>query len=276
MELMPRPQPSSSIPADPDNHKQSFAEEGFLVFRGVVPREGLADLHLLMRREFERVRLAGTLFSGGGTLAGHLNCVPGQAARFVYDRLVQAGIIDVVRSLSDQPLRLPNLGCNFNLPGSVVQHWHMDRPFTRSFLIANVAVVETTLENGAMEAIPGSHRRFYPYWQFTLERAAMHLPSRRIPLGQGDVLVRTSSLWHRGMPNRTAQPRPMLAFTWEDGGSTHADPFQANGGQITFHQNWYRTNLPGRLRERVHITAPFTYEAYRVARSLFGTKGYDH
>jgi hypothetical protein len=255
---------------------QTFTEEGFLVFRDVVPRDRLTELHQQLRRSFERAHLAGTLFAGGGTLAGHLNCAPGEAARFAYDRLVEAGILDVVKALSAAALRLPNVGCNFNLPGSVVQHWHMDRPFTKSFLIANVAVVDTTLENGAMEVAPGSHRRFYKYWQFAVERAAMHLPSRRVPLRQGDVLVRTSSLWHRGMPNQTDQPRPMLAFTWEDGGSAHADPFQADGGQIAFRQNWYGSDLSGRLRERVHVTAPFTYDAWRFARSLVGTKGYDH
>jgi hypothetical protein len=254
----------------------AMLEEGFVVIPEVVPRQLLADLHQRMRREFDRVYLSGALFEGGGTRAGHLNCCPGEAARPVHERLAAAGILDLVQSLSDQPLRRPNLGCNFNLPGSVVQHWHTDRPFTRSFLIANVAVVDTELENGAMEAVPGSHRRFYPYWQFTLERAAGRLPSRRVPLRQGDVLVRTSSLWHRGMPNRTAQPRPMLAFTWEDGGSAEADPFQAGGGQMVFRQNWYRSDLPGRLRERVHVAAPITYEAYRFARSLVGTKGYDH
>jgi ectoine hydroxylase-related dioxygenase (phytanoyl-CoA dioxygenase family) len=276
MNLLPETQAPSRIPTPLDSHRQSFAEEGFLVFRDVVPRQRLADLHQRLRREFERAQLAGTLFAGGGTLAGHLNCAPGEAARFVFDCLIDAGIIDIIEALSDRPLRLPNVGCNFNLPGSVVQHWHMDRPFTKSFLIANVAVVDTDLENGAMEGVPGSHRRFYKYWQFALERAAMRLPSRRIPLRQGDVLVRTSSLWHRGMPNRTSEPRPMLAFTWEDGGSAHADPFHVGGGEIAFRQNWYGSDLSGRLRERMYVAAPFTYDAWRIARSMVGTKGYDH
>lgn len=273
MMLAPQAAPSTA-PADP--FRQSFAEDGFLVWRDVVPREQLGELHRRLQVEFEKARLGGTLFEGGGTVAGHLNCAPGEAARFAYHRLLEAGIIDVIRALSPEPLRLPNVGCNFNLPGSVVQHWHMDRPYTRSFLIANVAVVDTDLENGAIEVMPGSHRRYYPYWQLALERAALHLPSRRVPLRRGDVLVRTSSLWHRGMPNRTQAARPMLAFTWEDGGSTEADPFRANGGQIVFRQNWYRSDLLGRLRERIHVAAPFTYEAYRFARSLVGTKGYDH
>jgi len=257
-------------------HRQSFAQDGFLVWRGVVSREKLAHLHRLLADEFVRARTAGRLFAGGGNLAGHLNCSPGEAARFAYDTLVDAGIIDVIRALSEKVVRLPNVGCNFNLPSSVTQHWHMDRPYTRDFMIANVAVVDTDLANGAIDVLPGSHRRFYKYWQLSLERAAGRLASQRVPLQQGDVLVRTSSLWHRGMPNHTSAPRPMLAFTWEDGGSLQADPFQAEGGKIAFRPNWYRPSLLGRFRERSYVVAPFTHDAYRFARSLFGTKGYDH
>jgi hypothetical protein len=78
------------------------------------------------------------------------------------------------------------------------------------------------------------------------------------------------------MPNHTATARPMLAFTWEDGGSTREDPFKVEDGQIVFRQNWYRPNLLGRLRERTFVAAPITYSTYRFVTSLFGTKGYDH
>jgi hypothetical protein len=274
MQLQTAPAPSAlgQLPS----YLQSFAEDGYLVFRGVVSREGLTALHRKMIAAYEQARADGTLFSGGGNLAGHLNCAPGEAARFVYDTLVQQGIIDVIKAISDKVVRLPNIGCNFNLPGSVTQHWHMDRPYTRDFMIANVAVVDTDLANGAMDAIPGSHRRYYRYWQFALEKAAGRLVGRRVPLRQGDVLVRTSSLWHRGMPNHTATARPMLAFTWEDGGTFAPNPFGADGGKIAFRPNWYRPDLLGRLRERTYVAAPFTYEAYRMARSLVGSKGYDH
>jgi hypothetical protein len=279
IEMQPGPAAAAPAPAplrSLEEHRTAFAEDGFLVWRGVVSPGRLGRLHQLMLAEFEAVRRSGRLFAGGGNLAGHLNCSPGEAARFAYDALVEHGIADVIRELAGAPLRLPNVGCNFNLPGSVTQHWHMDRPYTRSFLIANVAVVDTDLQNGAIDVIPGSHRRFYKYWRFALERAANRLPSRRVPLQRGDVLVRTSSLWHRGMPNHTTVARPMLAFTWEDGGSTQADPFQTETGKVTFRPNWYRPSLLGQLRERTYVAAPLTYEAYRFARSLVGSKGYDH
>ena len=75
------------------------------------------------------------------------------------------------------------------------------------------------------------------------------------------------------MPNKTSAPRPMLAFTWEDGGRD-GDPFAIHDGKIRFLQNWYRSNLVGRLRERTFVAAPITYSAVRFVRSLYSDRGY--
>jgi ectoine hydroxylase-related dioxygenase (phytanoyl-CoA dioxygenase family) len=252
----------------------TFAEQGYLIFRNVVSRERLSQLHEQLSQAFEEGKRSGKLFSGGGTISGHLNCFPGEAARFAYDALQAHGIVDLTKALFPKATRMPNVGCNFNLPKSVAQHYHADRNFLDHFMIANVAVVDTTVANGAIDMIPGSHKKFYKFWRFAMERVARG--STRIEMKQGDVLVRTSNVWHRGMPNLTAAPRPMLAFTWEDGGSVHPDPFAQEDGKIVFRQNWYQPTPLGRLRERTFVTAPITYSAYRFVTSLYGTKGYDH
>jgi hypothetical protein len=133
-------------------------------------------------------------------------------------------------------------------------------------MIANVAIVDTVIENGAIEVIPGTHKRFYKYTQFVLERR--YRDGVRVPLNQGDVLVRSSNLWHRGTTNRTSVPRPMLAMTWEDGGSDMQDPFVADGGKIRFLPNWFKPTRVGRLRERLFVKIPITYSALRFGRSL--------
>jgi hypothetical protein len=263
-----------ALPQDLEQYKQAFAEDGYLIFRNVVSRERLSQLFARILEEFERAKQSGRLFSGGGLISGHLNCFPGEESRFAYDTLQERGIIDLIKAIFPKAVRLPNVGCNLNLPNSVAQHYHADRNFTDHFMIANVAVVDTDLANGAMDLVPGTHKKFYKFWRFALER-----PDRgsiRLPMKQGDVVVRTSNVWHRGMPNHTAVARPMLAFTWEDGGSTREDPFKVEDGNIVFRQNWYRPNLAGRLRERTFVAAPITYSAYRFVTSLFGTKGYDH
>jgi hypothetical protein len=246
--------------------KQSYASDGCFVIRDVVSPERLVELHKALTQEFNAASQSGELFSGGGLTSGHLNCFPGVGARFVYDTLQDRGIIDLIKELHANVVRMPNVGCNFNLPGSHTQHYHIDRPFTREFMIANVAVVDTVVENGAIDVIPGTHKRFYKYTQFVLERPYRN--RRRVPMNCGDLLVRSSNVWHRGMPNRTAVPRPMLSLTWEDGGSNHEDPFTAEGGKIRFHPNWFRPTRLGRLREQVFVKVPIVYSALRFARSV--------
>ena len=253
--------------------KECFAETGFLIFRGAVAKEKVSSLANEIIDEFERLRRSAQLFSGGGIISGHVNCFPGEQSRFIYQTLEERGIVQVVQAVLERPFGPPYAGCNLNLPGSVAQHYHADGLFTREFIVANVAAVDTDLENGAIDVLTGTQKKFYPYWRFVLERADRR--STRVPLQRGDVLLRSSNLWHRGMPNRTVATRPMFSLTFgEDRGPPPPDPFRINDGKVSFQPNWYRTGAMGRLRERIFVAAPFTYGAWRFARSLVGNKGY--
>ncbi len=258
------------LQSDIDNATQAFDRDGYFVLRNIVSKERLNSLHSALSQAFDAASKSGALFSGGGLVSGHLNCFPGSGARFAYDTLQERGIIDLIKQLHPKVLRMPNVGLNFNLPGSHTQHYHIDRPFKQEFMIANVAVVDTVIENGAIDVVPGTHKRFYKYTRFVLERPHRH--AVRVPLNQGDVLVRSSNVWHRGMTNRTKIPRPMLAMTWEDGGSQNPDPFNADGGGIRFLPNWFRPTRAGRLRERLFVNVPITYSALRFARSLLDSE----
>ncbi len=253
---------------------QSFAENGYAVVRQVVPRDGLGQLHGRIIDAYEQAKTSGALFSGGGSITGHLNCFPGEASRFAYQSLEDRGIIELATKIMNVPGGKLHVGANLNLPGSVTQHYNVDSSFLESFAIVNVAVVDTDLVNGAIDVAPGTNRRFYKYWRFAVERP--HKNYARVPLSIGDVLLRPSTLWHRGMPNRSKAPRPMLAFTIGDirAAVPDGDPFSAHGGNVTFYPNWYRTDFLGRLRERTFVAAPITYSAYRFVRSLVGNKGY--
>jgi ectoine hydroxylase-related dioxygenase (phytanoyl-CoA dioxygenase family) len=249
-----------------DSYKETYARDGYFIVRNVVSRERLAGLHKAMAEEFDSLSKSGALFSGGGLVSGHLNGYPGLGARFAYDSLEEYGIIDLIKQLDPNVVRLPRVGANYNLPGSHAQHAHTDRGLSQHFMIANVAVVDTGIENGAMEVIPGTHARVYKYAEIVLRR--LHRNAVRMLVNQGDVVVRNSNLWHRGMPNRTTSPRPQLYFTWEDGGSKAPDPFSVDGGKIRFYPNWFKPTPIGRLREQLFVKVPLAYSALRFARSL--------
>ncbi len=242
----------------------AFAREGYVTLPNVVSRSRLAALTDELRGEFARARANGELFSGGGTISGHLNCFPGAQSRFVYDELEQYGVFDFVRRLSPSATRMPNVGCNLNLPNSSAQNPHADGYWASPFIVVNVAPIDTDIGNGAMEVAPGTHLRDYKYWQYALSGK----PVTRMCVHGGDVIIRSSMLWHRGMPNRSNAIRPMLAFTWENGGSDLADPYAAHGGKITLLPNRYAQNLSGRLRERAFASLPGLGKGYLFLRSV--------
>ena len=91
---------------------------------------------------------------------------------------------------------------------------------------------------------------------------------------RGDVLIRKSTVWHRGMPNKTDALRAQLTFTFGESAAPHGDPFELNDGKIYFEPNWYSTSKLSQIRERVFVTVPSTYSSYRFVRSLVGKKGY--
>lgn len=252
---------------------EAMDRDGYVVMRGVVSPERLTSFGTELLAEFDRLVQEGLPFEGGGLLSGHLNCFPGEKARFIYDEILDQGVVDLVRSYRPEIADSVRPTLNFNLPGSVAQHYHMDDAFLREFLICNIAVVDTDLFNGALDVLPGTNRRYYEFWRYALERK--YRLSTRVPLEVGDVVIRTSNLWHRGMPNRSSTPRPMMAITFGEIEDPSVDPFSTNGGEIEFYPNWFRTSRLGRLRERTFVRAPLTYSSYRFLTSLHGKRGYE-
>ena len=80
---------------------------------------------------------------------------------------------------------------------------------------------------------------------------------------RGDLLVRKSTVWHRGMPNNSTTPRPMMSLTFGEKSAPEGDPFTVHDGKMFFYPNWFNTSRLGRIRERVFVAAPLTYSAYR-------------
>jgi Phytanoyl-CoA dioxygenase (PhyH) len=247
-------------------------DDGYAVVPGVVSKEQLAEFGTRLNAEYRAAENSGDLFRGGGSLSGHLNCFPGESSRFIYDAIVDSGVLEVARAVDPTSVARVRPTLNYNVPKSVAQFYHMDGLYTEPFLICNTAVVDTDLRNGAIDVLPGTHRRFYPYWRYVVERK--HRLSTRLCLEQGDVLLRLSTLWHRGMPNTTSDARPMMSLTFGERGVPEGDPFVANHGKVEFYPNWYKTNRAGRIRERVFVTLPITDSAFRFARSLVSNKGY--
>jgi ectoine hydroxylase-related dioxygenase (phytanoyl-CoA dioxygenase family) len=252
---------------DLESLPEAMDRDGYAVLPGIVSRDRLQALADDLSREYA----AADKFDGGGSIAGHLNCFPGSGAAFAYDELIEAGVVDAVHCMRTGRDNAIRVTMNWNLPGSVQQHFHIDGLYTEDFLICNVAVVDTTVHNGAIALLPGTSREFLPFWKYSVQRS--YRGTKQIEMAQGDVLLRRSNLWHRGMPNHSDRPRPMLSITFGEKSAPEGDPFE---GDIRFYENWYGTSRAGVLRERIFVAAPISYSAYRFAKSLRPGTGYDH
>src|SRR3954447_2919269 len=143
---------------DVDTFRRALDEDGYVILRDVVDRDGLTQLAANLTDEYERLKASNEMFEGGGSLTGHLNCFPGEQSRFVWSDVAAAGIQDLVRAVRPDIAESVRATMNFNLPGSVAQHYHTDGLYTKEFLICNIAAVDTDLRNGALDVLPGTNR----------------------------------------------------------------------------------------------------------------------
>jgi hypothetical protein len=249
--------------------RESLDTDGYCVIPGVVSTETLTAFNQQILEAYANA----PRFRGGGSISGHLNCSPGDAARSIYEQIAQQGILDTIYAVCPELPHATRVTMNFNLPGSVAQHYHMDGIYTEDYILCNVAVVDTDLTNGAIDLLPSTHRDFYPFWKYALQRK--YRLTMRVPMTQGDVLLRRSTLWHRGMPNMSRDPRPMFSLAVGERYVQEGDPFDnAAAGHIQFYANWYDTTRIGALRERMEVAVPSTRSMVRFARSLFSSRGY--
>lgn len=77
-------------------------------------------------------------------------------------------------------------------------------------LAVNFPLVDVTEENGAMEYAPGTHMLDKSEGLRRVESG--ETPLLRAPMSRGDVMIRDVRHIHRGTPNRTETPRPMVVM----------------------------------------------------------------
>ena len=94
-------------------------------------------------------------------------------------------------------------------------------------IVVNIPLIDFTLENGCTEIWPGSHlivdpiitpsteeEELFKNYHVCSEERAAKLPSERMVMPAGSVVVRDMRCWHRAMPNCTDQVRTMIAMVY--------------------------------------------------------------
>jgi ectoine hydroxylase-related dioxygenase (phytanoyl-CoA dioxygenase family) len=128
-------------------------------------------------------------------------------------------IVAVVRGLVGEDAQLHQLATDTPLLGSEYQDVHRDaRPLfpetggeTPPFQLAvNFPLVDVGLENGPFEVARATHMLAKEEGLRRIETGEVRLEP--LPMKAGDVMVRDVRGLHRGTPNRTGEPRPMVVL----------------------------------------------------------------
>lgn len=243
-----------------------WALDGYAIWPQALPAETCERFGQAVIEEFERLNAAGWRFAGAGRMAGHLNIRMGGAGRDLFAAFEQAGLRARLERLCGEPLTLGQAVGNLNLPGSAAQDFHIDGAFGRRIVIANICLVASDSRNGATQVVPQSDQRAMNYWHFCREGWARR--AIQPALKPGDVLVRPSNLWHRGMPNRSAALRPMAALTWYPPAiAATADACRDLDSPLTIFANKYSGRF-STAKEFTAVHMPTADHAIRLAKSL--------
>ncbi len=117
-----------------------------------------------------------------------------------------------------QEYKLVQLAADIPMQGSEYQEIHRDfRPLftdqivTPLYAIAvNFPLVEVTEANGPFEMARGTH--VMPREEALVKVRAGEIPMEQFYMQPGDVMMRSPLALHRGTPNRTPHPRPMIVM----------------------------------------------------------------
>lgn len=216
------------VPAHLEAAVAALEEDGAVVLRGVVDSEHIAALRDKMLADVDEIlRLPQPPYQ---FTLGHIQHDPPPFPPYLFrDVLLNDMAVCVTKAMLGAGLRNTFYSGNTNLPGSGAQPVHPDTaqlwpdlpaahpPYA---FVVNVPVVDMDESNGSTELWPGTHRDT-TMWEGmgTLrvpEAKLAEWRARRPPIqpavAAGSIVIRDIRLWHRGVPNHTDRPRPMIAM----------------------------------------------------------------
>lgn len=192
--------------------------DGFVVIPGLFPAERLARWRELFLPLLERhIELEGHLQNRGP--GRFYVTLPFEGAFADPDIFENDAVLAVVEELVGQDPVLCQLATDTPVAGSEYQDIHRDTPplfpeagiETPAFQLAvNFPLCDVTAENGPVEIARGTHMMSRDEGLARIQRGEIALEPVHMRLG--DVMVRDVRGLHRGTPNRSGVPRPMVVI----------------------------------------------------------------
>ena len=221
----------------PEQHRafaEAFEQDGMVLLPGHFEPETL----LRWRQAFEPLfqqKLAEAAGPGNRGEARHYVTLPFSGLFADPAIIADEDVLAIVELVAGADPVMCQLATDTPVLGSTYQDVHRDTPElfpgeaeTPSFQLAvNFPLCDVTEENGAFETTRGTHRMRREDALMALERGTA--PMETITMKLGDVMIRDVRVLHRGTPNTTMSPRPMVV--------------------IGYSRRWY-------FRPEVHIDVP--------------------
>ena len=198
---------------------QQVKVNGYVLFESVLESDFLAELYKAYMALFERYMLNPKPRPTYNHHELPLPFRPPFSDERVISHPLAAAVVD---ELLGADYLCPYFSSNTCLPGSHYQDAHSD--VTNLFpdanltppayhIVVNIALVDTTEENGPMEMWPGgSHYSTLPREEIPKAAESMHSEFAVMPAGS--LLIRDGRMWHRGTHNRSDRPRPNIALVY--------------------------------------------------------------
>ena len=256
----------------------ALTRDGLVLLRRIAAADELRKLERRMQADTASLLEFVNRNGGNPRARGHLQQGPPPTKDFVLPSVVMNPIVNQVSSavMGCKP-NLTFYNGNTNCPGSSTQGLHAD---TRHLfpdwktatppwqLVVNIPTDDCSLDNGAIELWPGTHqvvRQSKPLDAATEAARRQSNPPVRAVSKRGDILLRDGRLWHRGVPNRSHQPRQMIALI-------HSADWAASE-RLTFETGCEAVLNNPQLGVRANYTDEPTDYLYGPSRRLFEARG---
>lgn len=253
--------------------------DGVLVLDQIVDHAPLDVLKKRMDRDSVDLLAFCESIGGNPRDRGHLQQGPPPMAPYVFpDYVANSLIYDALRTILGEGAYCEFYNGNTNCPGSAYQQLHLDAMHTASTgeaaaptsaVVVNVVPQDVDEHNGAVELWPGTHMIVVPTPvpdDAIAARRATTAPMRGV-IRKGDVLLRDSRLWHRGVPNPSGEYRHMIAMV-----VVNAD--KPRGRPIVFSRNCEALLAKARLQYHATFTdEPIDYLLGPTKRMLKTLQG---
>jgi hypothetical protein len=153
----------------------------------------------------------------------HFLPMPFQPPCFAPDFFFNEDVLSIVRGVMDERVVADQWGCDVALRGSFYQGVHVDyqRPLFAEtpdlalppyILVASFGLVPVTPDLGPIEIAPGTHRIGRQEALRALEAGEVGMCP--VPLDTADVVIRHPWALHRGTPNTSDMPRPLVSIRY--------------------------------------------------------------